>query len=192
MKKIIFFTLIILSFVSCVNSEKRKNISSIDSLINVLDSTEAMFNKFDSAKAYAKYDDYKKTLTELAKYSGNLKNEDIRWQIMFKYDNINRPIRKGLPKFLLLRKEIILSRQQLNNLKHDYKKSIIDNKKFIEFYTDESKAINNLSTNIRLYTEEFNILLRRMDSLKPGIVKITNELSDKKPIVSDKIDNKID
>ncbi|MCC7302227.1 MAG: hypothetical protein IT233_06275 [Bacteroidia bacterium] len=187
MKTVLLSSLLIVTLFlmpSCGGDLYQTEIRTIDSLLTALDSAEKAFWTIDSAAARTAYADVNKDLGHLTNLIQDTleKNEAL---LLSRYRGIRKPLREYLLKQTVMKKEITITRKQLEDLRHDLDKELLTKENAQLHFTKESGLARLLINSLYISTESVDIFLRRYAEVNPSIdslVQVKEQQLQKKTI----------
>jgi hypothetical protein len=145
-----FCLLVGLVAVSCQRSEFTSEIKTIDSLIAVLDSAEAIFADIDTTG----FRNLGQTFTENMSYVEQhyKKNNDTIPRdvalLMANYRDIKKPAKGFLSNHSKIKGELEYSKQQLRDLKHDLENNLLERNFVDRMVNQEKEAIDKVKGDV--------------------------------------------
>jgi len=166
----IFLLSIILFTTSCNNVNTIKNIKTIDSLENILDTITKIQQNINFIDIALYYDSLKTDMDSIAKYVKYIPTNKHHKKYFSLYSNLRRDFNDFLK--INIAQELKYTKTQLSNLKKDIKKNIISNELFNKYIYDEKTAVLLLKKqNNKQYSHSLKILNNYIE-YKPVIIEI--------------------
>ncbi len=176
-------TLLLVS--GCGNGDAYKmEVGGLDSLQVQLDKAEQAFLSLDSSRA-------SQTLSEVNKKLGRL-NELItdtlsreEAQLLSSYRGIKKPLKEFTQKYSGTKKEITVTRKQLQDLRHDLSKGIMKKEDADFHFKKETGLATLLINSLKLSSDAVPVFLERFDLLNPKIdslVQVKEQLLHPSPV----------
>jgi negative regulator of sigma E activity len=97
------------------------------------------------------------------------RDDNLHNKIIIHYTKINSSIEQILKIDFQLKKDIVKSRTQINNLLYDVNNDLIDTSLLVHYIADEKKKINRIIDRINYNYERVIAETRKYDSLNPLI-----------------------
>ena len=175
----LFFTVII-AF-ACNSRKSTEEVEKLDSLHTEVVKTLHDFNKIDTASIHANYSELIENAEYIQKYNIDTLPLKMAQQIS-QYYTLRKKI-QAFSDYAKIQEELLITQDQLENLKHDYLNNIIDEKKFREYLTVETNnflvletRINSMVNGWENFQELFPEYNSKVDSLVKSIKKRRNSL----------------
>jgi hypothetical protein len=181
-KNIIFILPVIIAVLlisGCMSKEKRENIARIDSMIVTVDKVKAKLNEVSYDSIKKKFELYKEYTKRLSPNYDDLKSEKT-WPYLCAYQECRKSFKEFVNSYPLLVAEIDSTSTQLNNLKHDMKNDLIDQRQFQQFCLLEKQNTTVLMTKISFRVDNAKKEEENFDTVHPVIVKFVSEIENKK------------
>lgn len=176
MKKLLIIILIsTVAFMGCGGKKHPKMMAKIDSLYSVIDSIEKKLSSVDTIEVKKVFEEYSENIG-MIKENFKDKKEDSVWKVITNYGIIRKPLKNFIKDYPGLYKEIKYSRKQLDSLKADIEKGIIDGSKVKEFTNSEADAIKSLRQVVDISVNGAKGKLKLFDSLNPKVIKVVDKL----------------
>ncbi|HNW89576.1 MAG TPA: hypothetical protein PKN48_07920 [Bacteroidales bacterium] len=170
----------IVAFSSCKNAEKEKQIAKIDSLITVLDTASQHLNKINIDTVTKKYQAYQATNKLVATHYQKYRNEE-NWKYLCEYQNVRKPFKNMLKNYKSFRNDLNTSREQLENLRHDVDKKLLDDSEFRSYFTIEAHSVNDLAYRINGQVKSVLYQYQNFDTIQPYLLKLAATYPKDKP-----------
>ncbi len=152
---------------SCNNLSNQQYINSIDSLNLRLENATEDYPNIDSI-AFAKIRKVVATNCKTTDY----KDDSNYSNLFIPYSQINKSIKHILKMDFQIRKELLKSNEQIDNLLHDVNNNLVDTKLLVKYIEDEEKAVNELINRMDFNHQRMISETNRYDSLNPLIEKL--------------------
>lgn len=149
---------------SCSNYSNQQYISSIDSLSTKLENAAKNYSDMDSLAIVEIREEIVDNCSKIDYRDDNLHNK-----IIIHYTKISSSIEQILKIDFQLKKDIVKSRTQINNLLYDVNNDLIDTSLLVHYIADEKKKINRIIDRINYNYERVIAETRKYDSLNPLI-----------------------
>jgi predicted RNA-binding protein with EMAP domain len=183
------FCLLSLSIIltpSCNFTSFKKEIKSCDSLIVILDSTEAIFAGIDSAKYIAIHHEVKERIQAIENHYRAINDTMPKKQAFMLSDY--RMVFKGVKRFnqhyQQHKAEIKYTKNQLTNLKTDLQNKAITKPLATRFLVEEARTVSELSLAVKSFDVQNKSTYEKYQSQNPVMVQfldsLNNSLSAKK------------
>ena len=157
---------------SCSSNKFSKQITQIDSLNVVLDSSFSKLNSLDTSVVqsyYLKYSDNIKLIRN--NFKEKEKEDEEIWSIITRYGMIKKPLRDFKKNFVKYSKEISISHKQLNDLKSDIKNNILTKDQIIQYIKEESEFVKYINVSVSGLMENTKIYFNQYLELNPKVEK---------------------
>ena len=151
-----------------MDSASVAKVNTLDSLRIKLDSAEQKFLQLDSTAAVAALDTVNAKLGKLGRLIVDTL-EKAEAFLISDYRAIKKPLKEFLLKSGGTKKEIGITRKQLQDLAHDLTKGIIKKEEAEINFKKESALAEMLINSITMTTEVVPIFLKRFELLNPRI-----------------------
>lgn len=181
----LFILIAILAFSGCKNKEQKKNIAKIDSVISKIDSVNIVFSRLKFEKIKSSYELYSSN-EGFMKENFNEIRTDENWPLMCAYSNVRKPIKTAFQNYYIIKNDVDTCKKQLENLKHDLKEGIINNKDFNTYFATESQFAKNAVDNVKSKLFLSERYIKKFDSLQPLVNKMIEEFKNKPAKKNDK------
>lgn len=165
-----YIPVLILVLFSCNNVRNQQYISSIDSLNLRLENATENYPKIDSI-SFAKI---RENVTKNCK-AIDYKDDSNYRKLFIPYSQINKSIKHILKMDFQIRKELLNSNEQIDNLLYDVNNNLIDAKLLVKYIEDEEKYVNELIGRMDFNTQRLIAETNKYDSLNPLIEKLINK-----------------
>lgn len=165
-----FFSVVILVlFVyACKPVYIQQGMKQIDSLNLMLNDVDKKLAELDTASIRLKYDQYQQSLRQIQQFTDyNYTQEE--WAAMTQWGHIRKPIRNFLQQLPGFYEEVTYSKSQLENLKHDMSKKLIERNLVEEYLAKEKEAVEVFVQRFDLYYSNAITHVNKFDSLYPVI-----------------------
>ena len=185
-KAIIFLFPLLISLNACKNPHEVK-IQEIETLLYVLDSAKTVLHKMDTGLIIKRNRDCDERLTSISNLADTVSRESVF--MIDEYARYQKAYRKAIQKIYPFFEEIEVLPRQLENLKQDLAKNLIDENQAALYLKNESVAAMTLSQVIfqmdnglnsidSLYIvceEKILHLIERLEALKQENLESTSE-----------------
>ncbi|HNZ42943.1 MAG TPA: hypothetical protein PLI16_01090 [Bacteroidales bacterium] len=161
----------LLALSSCHNAEKKQQIAKIDSLITIIDSTESNLEKMNIDTVKKKYNDFKETNKRVIVHYHEYRNDE-NWKYMCAFQEVRKAFKVMVNKHKSYQQELKISREQLENLRHDVDKSLLEEKEFKDYFTMESKSVHDLTFQINRQINQVLQQYANFDTVHPYLLKL--------------------
>lgn len=164
---IAFVTIIAAGFFNaCQKTDYSVELKTIDTLNASLSKTKIEFEKIDSNKIAEYYFEIRENVVLLEK-PDSLQLQDS--SVIATYKEFEKPFSSYLNNRKMISQEFDYSQKQLQALKKDLAKDAIPNDSALQFFAQETKAINNLISSVKDLTKNLNTYLPKFESYRMQI-----------------------
>ena len=175
---LLFLSIItIFVFSSCSNAVKEKQLAKIDSLMAIIDTASCNLNKINIDTVSKRYETYKATNKRVAEHYQKYRNEE-NWKYLCAYNNVRKPFKTMFLQYGTYKTELISSKKQLEDLKHDVANKLISEEEFHSFFIIESKSANDLSFKINMQVEMVLSQYKNFDTVHPYLIKLIDSYTE--------------
>mgnify|MGYP003120300709 CR=1 FL=1 len=158
MHKIIVISTLALFFIACRPNIDEAKLAKIDSLQNVLDSSQQLFNKVDSVK--------------IMKYSNHY-FENLDYVRNEYYDTVETEIAFYIDKYYSKAKsELIISQNQLNLLTQDIDNGLVEKSQLDKYLELESNNVNQVKGVVNKIYEAYDYNIQLYEEMNPRVDSI--------------------
>jgi len=168
---ILILAFVLLALSSCHNAEKKQQIAKIDSLITIIDSTESNLEKMNIDTVRKKYSAFRETNQRVIAHYQEYRNEE-NWKYMCAFQEVRKAFKVMVNKHKSYEQELKISREQLENLKHDVDESLLEEKEFKDYFAMESKSVHDLTFQINRQVNQVLQQYANFDSVHPYLLKL--------------------
>jgi len=159
---------------SCASDKHAKQITQIDSLLVVLDSSTLKLNLLDTSVVESYYKVYTNNIKQI-KSSFDSKDDDEVWSVITRYGLLRKPLRDFKKHHTKYSEEIAFTREQLINLKADIKNNVLSEEKIIKYISDESEFVNYINFSVAGLIENTQKYFNQYLELNPKVEMYLSE-----------------
>jgi hypothetical protein len=174
--QILFF---VLFFCSCQNDKTISRLSTVDSITQIVTNAEIKLNEVNFDSTYKKYKLYQEYSEKIPAEFYKDKNS-INWKYICAYRNVRKPLKNMVQSYTVFRREIDSIKMNLNNLKHDIRKGLMNDAETEKYIDDEMDASITLLTRITSRIESAKKEECSFDTVHPYIVHMIGKSGKKK------------
>lgn len=175
----LFFSVIIIGiFSSCNPFESSKEIRKIDSLHQEIKLSLNEFRQVDTASLNSSYEELLSNTKYIQKHNIDTLSLKLA-QLLSEYYSMRRLI-EAIENYDSVEEELLISLQQLEDLKHDFENDIIDQKKFREYYTIESNNFLMLQTKVVDMLNDWERFQDKFPQYNPVVDSLVNAIRTKR------------
>ncbi len=168
---ILIIATIILVLSACHNAEKKQQLAKIDSLMAILDSTDSNLEKMNIDTVRKKYSAFQETNKRIIVHYHEYRNDE-NWKYMCAFQEVRKAFKVMVNKHNSYEQELKISREQLDNLKHDVDKRLLDEKEFKDYFAIESKSVHDLTFQINRQVSQVLQQYANFDTVHPYLLKL--------------------
>lgn len=182
MHKILTISTIIIFSIACRPEVDKTKLAKIDSLQQVLDSNFKIMQSIDSTKMI----NYSRHYFENIDYIKNKFNDTVSTETAFfvdKYYGMRKAMKLMQKQYSSNKSEILLTVEQLNDLKHDAKRGLINESEFDKYLRTESDNINLIQAYVNEIHKAYSASIPLFEEMNPKIDSlILKDMNGKKNI----------
>lgn len=171
---IIFLVASCLLYTSCTSGKYAKQITKIDSLLIVLDSSFSKLNLLDTSVVESYYKVYVNNIKQIKNSFEKKDNEEV-WSVITRYGLLRKPLRDFKKHYTKYSKEISFTQEQLNNLKADIKNDVLSEDKISQYINDESEFVNYINFSVTGLIENTQKYFYQYLELNPKVEMFLSE-----------------
>lgn len=171
MHKIIVISTLALFFIACRPNIDEAKLAKIDSLQNVLDSSQQLFNKVDSVKIMKYSNHYFENLD----YVRNEYYDTVETEIAFyidKYYGMRKAMKLMRKNYSKAKSELIISQNQLNLLTQDIDNGLVEESQLDKYLELESNNVNQVKGVINKIYEAYDYNIQLYEEMNPRVDSI--------------------
>lgn len=171
MHKIIVISTLALFFIACRPNIDEAKLAKIDSLQNVLDSSQQLFNKVDSVKIMKYSNHYFENLD----YVRNEYYDTVETEIAFyidKYYGMRKAMKLMRKNYNKAKSELIISQNQLNLLTQDIDNGLVEESQLDKYLELESNNVNQVKGVINKIYEAYDYNIQLYEEMNPRVDSI--------------------
>lgn len=175
---------LLISASSCKPKHVTETINSVDSLMNIVTDCEQVLveNNIDTLDFFNKY--IKHDTDIFRKHLNKMPENEEMVKIFGNYTTLGKVFKRMKSTSIELKKDILISKEQLTNLKHDLSKNLLSNKDTISNYLlSEKEAVENIQ-NVT------NTLVDRLHTNMDYFYEINPKVDEFKELVKDQVEGK--
>ncbi len=179
MRTLAFFLILSTFLFSCAPNftEEKKE---VDDFNKILDKSDSLFFSIPKEDVYNRLNIYESNLNRIRENAPDSIDMEMS-AIVNRCKLIKKPFKHFLGNYEKYRKEVDLSRDQLNNLYHDLEIRVMKKDSFYYYLEMEKEYIVNLSNEMESNAKDVINLIKNFDTLNPLLeVKIKNIENSKK------------
>lgn len=135
-------SILIVVFSSCNSAVKKEQFAKIDSLIALLDSASKHLEIINMDTVNKKYQAYQETNNLVAVHYQKYRNDE-NWKYLCAFQNVRKPFKTMVKGYGSYKNDLASSKEQLENMKHDVDKNLLDEKEFKDYFDVEAKSAHN-------------------------------------------------
>mgnify|MGYP001186423445 CR=1 FL=1 len=183
-KNSVFITILfsIAALWSCNNNDiKEKQLAKIDSLISLIDTAGKNLAKINQDTVAKRFWTYQNTNKLVSEHYQKYRNEE-NWNYVCAFQEVRKPFKTMAFHYRGYLSDIDSSRKQLENLKHDVKEKLVDEKEFENYFNIEAKTVNELTFKINKQVDLVLRQFKNFDTVHPYLLKLLEKYpKDKSP-----------
>lgn len=171
MHKIIVISTLALFFIACRPNIDEAKLAKIDSLQNVLDSSQQLFNKVDSVKIMKYSNHYFENLD----YVRNEYYDTVETEIAFyidKYYGMRKAMKLMRKNYNKAKSELIISQNQLSLLTQDIDNGLVEESQLDKYLELESNNVNQVKGVVNKIYEAYDYNIQLYEEMNPRVDSI--------------------
>lgn len=185
MHKVIITSTLALFFIACRPNIDEAKLAKIDSLQAVLDSSQQLFNKVDSAKImqyskhyfenldYVRYEYYDTVETEIAFY-------------IDKYYGMRKAMNFMRKEYNKLKSELSISQSQLDLLSEDIDNGLVEDSQLDKYLELESNNVKQVKGLVNKIHDAYDYNIRLYEKMNPRVDSIITDNKQKAKLAKSK------
>ncbi len=175
----VFLILAIVALSSCNNAVKQKQLAKIDSLSVILDSANVQLTKINLDTIKNIFAKFEETNEKASEHYQKYRTEE-NWKFVCAYQQVKKPIKEMIEKYQSFSEDLNTSKKQLDDLRHDVNKNLINEKDFASYFNMEVKSAGDLSIRIKMKTGNALKQMKNFDTIHPYMLKLIDSYSENK------------
>ncbi len=172
------FVLIALSLLSCTSEQVKNDLARVDSIATVVDQAEVKLQSIHMDSLRMRFGLYKEYAGEIETHFEELKTEES-FPYFCSYRNCKKSFDLMISGYPDFREDIDSARIQLENLKHDIRKEMLEQEEVNQFILLEAQNARLLLEKITFRVDNAMKEEVNFDTVHPRIVKFVEDFRNK-------------
>lgn len=179
LKDLLFILLTIGIMSSCSKfGFESEEVKKIDSLSAELDRVLQDFRSVDTATLFNQYEEVLSNTKYIQKF--NIDTLPLKMaQHLSEYYSMRRHL-ESYKNYNKIEEELLIGKQQLEDLKHDFKNDIISDKKFREYYTIESNNYLKLESKVQAMLNSWERFQEKYPKYNPKVDSLVKDIKNRR------------
>ncbi|MFQ3579468.1 MAG: hypothetical protein SNJ71_04925 [Bacteroidales bacterium] len=179
-KTLILSLFVLLTLASCKTQKQKEGIEKTNEMLSKIDFLNKRIDSLDFKKFKQIYDTTKVYDLFISKLPPDAKFSDDEWDLISQYGAIEKCFKKLESHHINpLRNELIKSKSQIENLKHDIKRGFLKDDEIDKYLREEDSILNQISIILDGKIDFARYHEAKYKELHPKMIKLKKSLEEK-------------